>query len=202
MTAVLLVEGKDDRHVICSLLKHHQVTENFTVKDVEGKDKLIQAFRASLRIRDSQVLGIVIDADEDLAARWQSLRNILIETGYDSVAANPTASGLVMTADNLPAVGIWIMPNNQGPGMLEDFIRFLVPAEDRLWSRAEQAVSAIPPQQVLFKPSYRSKAIVHTWLAWQEEPGKPLGQAITAKYLEANADYAQTFVAWLRQLFG
>jgi hypothetical protein len=202
MAAVLLVEGKDDRHVIYSLLNHHQVAENFTVKDVEGKDKLIQAFRASLRIRDSQVLGIVIDADEDLFARWQSLRNILIETGYHSVPANPTASGLVMTSDNLPTVGIWIMPNNQVPRMLEDFIRFLVPAGDTLWSRAEQAVSDIPPQQVLFKPSYRSKAIVHSWLAWQEEPGKPLGQAITAKYLEANADYAQKFVAWLRRLFG
>ena len=202
MAAVLLVEGKDDRHVIYSLLEHHRVAENFTVKDVEGVDKLIQAFRASLRIRDSEILGIVIDADDDLQARWRSLSNILMESGYNDVPTSPLELGLIVTSANLPKLGIWIMPDNKLPGMIEDFIRFLVPANDALWSRAESAVNEIPAQQVLFRPSYRSKAIVHTWLAWQDQPGKPLGQAITARYLDADAVYAQKFVAWLQRLFG
>ena len=202
MAAVLLVEGKDDKHVIYSLLEHHHVAENFTVKDVEGVDKLIQAFRASLRIRDSEILGIVIDADDDMPARWRSLSNILMETGYTDVPPNPSELGLVLAATDLPKVGIWIMPDNKLPGMIEDFIRFLVPVHDALWNRAENAVNEIPAHQVSFRPSYRSKAVVHTWLAWQKEPGKPLGQAITAKYLNADAAYAKAFVAWLQNLFG
>ncbi|NJM41494.1 MAG: hypothetical protein HC853_12380 [Anaerolineae bacterium] len=169
---------------------------------MEGKDKLTQTFRASLRIRDSQILGIVIDADDDLSASWDSLKNILIEIGYQGVPSNPSESGLVIAETELPKVGIWIMPDNKLPGMIEDFVRFLVPTDDVLWNRAETAINDIPIEHIRFRPSYRSKAIVHTWLAWQEQPGKPLGQAITAKYLDANADYARNFVAWLRRLFG
>src|SRR5436190_24268592 len=36
-----------------------------------------------------------------------------------------------------------------------------------------------------------SKALIHTWLAWQEKPGRPLGLAITARYFDATASYAQ-----------
>jgi hypothetical protein len=46
-----------------------------------------------------------------------------------------------------------------------------------------------------------SKANIHTWLAWQEEPGKPMGQAITAKYLNPKSKQAELFVNWLRALF-
>ena len=44
MAAVLLVEGKDDRHVIYSLLEHRRVAENFTVKiDLGRLDYTFQA---------------------------------------------------------------------------------------------------------------------------------------------------------------
>lgn len=33
------------------------------------------------------------------------------------------------------------------------------------------------------------------------EPGKPLGQAITARYLDADAPHARRLIGWLRQLF-
>ena len=46
------------------------------------------------------------------------------------------------------------------------------------------------------------KAHVHTWLAWQKEPGKPMGQAITKRYLDANAPHAQQLIVWIRKLFG
>ncbi len=45
------------------------------------------------------------------------------------------------------------------------------------------------------------KALLHTWLAWQAEPGKPIGQAITANYLDANAMPAQQLMKWIRHLF-
>ena len=76
-------------------------------------------------------------------------------------------------------VGIWIMPNNQLPGMLEDFIKFLVPADKTsLWDRAEHSVNEIPPDERLFRPIDQQKAYLATWLAWQKRPGIPLGAAI------------------------
>ncbi len=41
----------------------------------------------------------------------------------------------------------------------------------------------------------------HLQLAWQKEPGKPMGLAITARYLDANAPYAQELLDWIRKLF-
>lgn len=33
-----------------------------------------------------------------------------------------------------------------------------------------------------FKKVHHSKAVIHTYLAWQDEPGNPLGQAITIAF--------------------
>jgi hypothetical protein len=54
---------------------------------------------------------------------------------------------------------------------------------------------------VRFKEVHESKARIHTWLAWQEEPGKPVGQAITARYLDANMPHVRQLLDWIRELF-
>ena len=92
------------------------------------------------------------------------------------------------------------MPDNILPGDLERFVSFLVPANDTLWSRAKTTISDIPDQDRRFG-SKKSKAEIHTWLAWQQEPGRPLGVAIRARYLDPDAPKAQQFVKWLRELF-
>jgi hypothetical protein len=50
--------------------------------------------------------------------------------------------------------------------------------------------------------SRHPKALIHTWLAWQRNPGQPMGQAITAQPLDRNEALARAFVAWLNALFG
>jgi AAA15 family ATPase/GTPase len=45
------------------------------------------------------------------------------------------------------------------------------------------------------------KGRIYTYLAWQKEPGKPLGQAITARYLDAAQPKAKEFADWLLLLF-
>jgi len=59
----------------------------------------------------------------------------------------------------------------------------------------------IPATERRFSDLAKPKAVIHTWLAWQEEPGKPLGTAITAKYLDAGVPEVNDFINWLRQLF-
>jgi hypothetical protein len=96
--------------------------------------------------------------------------------------------------------GAWIMPDNGSTGALEDFAAALVPASDTLWTRAGEAVDAIPDEERRFPEVRRSKVHMHTWLAWQEHPGSPMGQAIGKGDLDAQAPAAQRFIAWLRRM--
>ena len=38
------------------------------------------------------------------------------------------------------------------------------------------------------------KAQVHTFLAWQDEPGRPMGESITRRYFQIDAPKALNFV--------
>jgi hypothetical protein len=91
------------------------------------------------------------------------------------------------------------MPDNELEGILEDFVAFLVPTGDSLWPYAKECVQQIPDRR--FGLHQQSKADIHTWLAWQAEPGRPLGLAIQSRYLDPNAPHAQKLVGWLRRLF-
>jgi hypothetical protein len=94
------------------------------------------------------------------------------------------------------------MPDNSLPGMLEDFVRMLIPQGDELASEADGVLSTIEDKGLQrYAPQDRSKAFIHTWLAWQEEPGRPMGAAITRKYLIPDSSQADVFAAWLRRLF-
>lgn len=199
---LLLVEGKDDQHVLYHLLEHHHVPEQFSIKSKDGVDNLLETLDVELDGSGLERLGIVVDADVDLVGRWQALRNILIHSGYQNVPTVPDIQGTILHQHGRPIVGLWIMPDNHlSAGMLEHFIGFLVPENDPLWAYAQTCVEAIPEQDRRFRPQHMVKANVHTWLAWQQEPGTPMGLAITKRYLDANATQARQFVGWLRQLF-
>ncbi len=197
----LLVEGSNDKHVFWSLLAYHKIPETFRVKAKEGIEVLIKDLDVELDYPGLTRLGIVVDADSYLQERWNALRNMLIRYGYTTVPLQPASDGTIIQEEGRPVVGIWLMPDNKLPGMLEDFLHFLVPAGDGLWTLAEEVTQKVETRQCRFRPTYRSKAKIYTWLAWQGEPGKPLGQAITARYLDAEAPHAQKLVGWLRQLF-
>ncbi|RRR76348.1 MAG: hypothetical protein EI684_03105 [Candidatus Viridilinea halotolerans] len=206
---VLLVEGKDDEHVICQLMERHGVQSRPIVKSKGGIDTLLETLDVELIASDLQCLGIVVDADVDLLSRWRSIRNILLDAGYNNIPEQINEDGIVIFEDRKPDVGIWLMPNNNLNGMLEDFLKFLIPNGNNniLLNVAKQVVNNLPKQEELpapekrFSLGHKSKAILHTWLAWQESPGKPFGVAIKARFLDADATEAIQFVAWLRRLY-
>ena len=79
---------------------------------------------------------------------------------------------------------------------------FLIPnTNDVLWTIARQSLQQIPVHERRFPDIHTIKAQIHTWLAWQEKPGEPIGLAITKRYFDANAPHAQQLIAWVRQLF-
>ena len=93
------------------------------------------------------------------------------------------------------------MPDNQMKGILETFLRSLVPKPSPLFDYVETSVAAIPDSERRFKPRKEPKAIIHTWIAWQEEPGMPPGMAINTRFLDANVAEVDVLVSWLKRLF-
>jgi hypothetical protein len=200
-SCVLWVEGNDDSAVVQSLCAVHRVPHLFRVEPQQGIARLLAGIAVEIRNPGLERFGVVVDANGDARARWAGVRAILTSEGYLDLPNVPEPTGLSLPGvGRLPRVGIWIMPDNRSPGALEDFAAALVPAGNALWERAGEAVDSIPEEQRRFPPARRSKAHVHTWLAWQEYPGSPMGQAIGKGDLDAQAAAALGFVTWLRRL--
>ena len=202
MTApLLLVEGVNDLHVVRKLLWHHGLKSDvdFRIKDTGGDNPLITTLPLEIRAAGLTPLGVIVDADVDLQARWDSLNYLVKKAGY-APPHSPDSRGLVLVQDDLPALGIWVMPDNQLPGKLEDFVARLVPHQDSLLPMAERATRSIPAALRRFSEPDLAKAVIHTWLAWQEEPGSRMGEAFTKKYLDPKAPTALVFVDWVRRL--
>jgi hypothetical protein len=197
----VLVEGPDDAQVFFHLLHYYGLDTQVTIQQKEGIDNLLKALEVEFKRRAETRLGIVVDADIDLAVRWQSLRHKLTEAGYTTVPLHPSPEGTILRQEGRPTVGLWLMPDNTIPGMLEDFMSLLIPAGDILWPMAQDIVQQVIARDRRFPQTQETKAHIHTWLAWQEEPGKPMGQAITKRYLDATAPHAQQLIRWIRQLF-
>ena len=201
---ILLVEGPDDEHVLKHICGNRGVPKLDEVKPHGGVDKLLDSIPVRLKESDVGVVGVVIDADTDLKSRWQSLQDRLIRAGYGEVPEQPAKDGTILDPPQgtiLPRVGFWIMPDNQSKGILEDFLRFLVPEGSSLFEHVKSSVAAIPQTDRQFGPLEKPKAIIHTWLAWQEDPGKPLGTAITARFLDPGVAQVDVLVSWLNRLF-
>jgi hypothetical protein len=201
MTFRLLVEGPDDLHLIKNLSREHGLNfaERSEIHDCGGVAALLgEVLPAHLRAGSYDALAVIVDADENVASRWQAIRHHLITAGYDA-PANPQASGLVLR-DRRPAVGVWIMPDNTLPGTLETFAERLIPASDELWPMARATVAGIPAASQRFTAAHTRKAEIHTYLAWQQDPGTPLGLAVTKRYFDAHTSAATEFVDWLRRL--
>lgn len=209
-TSLLLVEGNDDFHVIHSLCKQFSIpvrnlenpkSGSFSVKDCKGINELLEQipvlYKSSSQL---STIGIIVDADVDLLSRWESIRNLLIGLGFVSPDELPI-NGLIVINGNLK-VGVWIMPNNNLNGMLEDFISFLIPSDDKLLPFINDSLEAIEKQTLnKYSAIHRSKAVIHSWLAVQEDPGTPLGQGITKRYLTTDEETCRCLINWIDNLF-
>lgn len=204
----LLVEGDNDLHVICNLCSKHQLPKTFSVEvsKPEGIDALLASLPVKLKEENLRTLGIVVDADQDLSKRWEEVCKQLNASGYQDIPAFPPAQGWVYTPSELSElkrIGVWLMPNNQLPGILEDFVTHLIPPGDTLRPKVESVLQEIEDACLnLYKvPNLRVKALIYTWLAWQKKPGEPMGRAISQRVLSHDSPLAFTFVEWLQHLF-
>ena len=94
------------------------------------------------------------------------------------------------------------MPDNQKRGMLETFLKFLLPDNgENLWDLTEQACRDAIKHGAPFKEYHKDKAKIHTWLAWQNPPGRQLHNAIMERILAPTSPHANDFMMWFQKLF-
>ena len=152
--------------------------------------------------QEGDIVGIVVDADEDPKARWDAVRGRLAEAGFSDVPARPQAGGIIFDAPGsllLERVGVWIMPDNRNSGKLENLLLSMIPRDDHLFDHALGCIESIANPR--FRKIDMEKALVHTWLAWQANPGRPYGTAVAAGFLDHNVPEVDAFVSWLNRLF-
>lgn len=197
----LLLEGNDDQHVIWALCEKFSIPETFDVIDCEGIDKLNEQIPVRFKQSGIESLGIIIDADSEIKSRWTSLRSLLSAQSFNVPDELPL-TGLVLKNDSNIKVGVWIMPNNNLNGMLEDFISFLVPKDDKLLPIVNSTLEDIERKELnKYASIHKSKAVIHSWLAWQEDPGTPMGLGITKRYLTTDEATCSLLIKWVDELF-
>lgn len=218
---LLLVEGKNDSRVLCELFEKAtripwENNKQYLVEICDcGSDSQVLT-QIGIRWKEShrKMVGVVIDADS--SPRWLEVRN---HSPAEIRAQLPHAlppEGLVFDAPAGRRFGVWIMPDNQSPGMLETFLGELRTSMPRavgehvldamykakgLLDEHAAANPGVRPRVCSWKESHKSKAEIHTWLAWRDPPGEQLHEAVRHESLDVNAPLAQRFVAWMKRLY-
>jgi len=116
--SILLVEGPDDRSFFEALLRYLAI-QSVQIKDVSGKDNFSYTFEALLNAEGGSLvknIGFVRDADKPNAqAAFKAICSILNKNKYPC----PAEIGKMIESDG-KKVNIFIMPNNNDSGMLEN----------------------------------------------------------------------------------
>ncbi len=173
---LLSVEGPDDQHVIWAILSLHGFEPEFAVKEEGGYETLYK--RLSPRLKpgtDLERFGIVVDADEDIANRWRSIKGALRSAGYTDLPEQPDPTGTIVDHEDLPRLGVWIMPNNVLAGMLEDYMALLVPISDPLAGSREAMPWGDPGEGDSFQGSPSGQGVDSHLARLARSPGNSAG---------------------------
>ena len=90
----LLVEGNNDKHVMKHICGNRGIPHLDEVRPHHNVERLLDAVPVRLKAsEEGDVVGIVLDAYTEIKTRWDSIRNILVGSGYDSVPTPIASSG-------------------------------------------------------------------------------------------------------------
>ena len=198
---VLLLEGNDDLHVVTHICIRSSIPD-FKIEPKGSIDELLNTIPYEIAVGERTVLGIMLDANDHPAGRWQAVADRLRKTGIE-LPSFPQPEGVVIDSEpstGLPRVGVWMMPDNQSPGELEGFLKEMLPPSDPVWPLAQAYIDGIPMPHRKFQGGKRLRAQVHAWLAAGEDP-RPPGLAIGAHDLAIDGPLCVRFADWLRRLF-
>lgn len=214
---VLFVEGSSDKTIVKEILNtylpHWQITRRrsgssqsqINIQDLQGirnitPDKIFN------QLADPNVpaLGIVIDADSSASDQWQEICRTCQSVEQLRSISFPNQipeNGFICSVSDDQKFGIWMMPDNRSPGMLETLLSQLIPSDrENLWIHLQNSVSQAKQLGATFDDKHLDKAHIYTWLAWHHKPGAWLKTGERAVF---NFDHPQVhaFVDWLKTLY-
>lgn len=215
----LLVEGVQDKDFFASMLNQHGFRDvdvwpprEFDPTSGNGWTNVLKQIPMlvgqMLQADGIDGLGIVIDADHHSSqggfpVRHAAINNVLAKLNYFETESPPCRrGGIYEHPDGLPDIGVWLMPNHELDGMLENFAGTIITGQEQvqLLSHVDSALQQLPVK--LFRQDLDSeKARISTWRAWQKHPGGSLGQCIRDKALDMQHPLAQDFIDWLHKVF-
>jgi len=183
---------------------------------------MIKRISPQIKKEETEVIGIMADANGESFGSsehpWQKIKSKLEEVldFEDSLPELPCQEGLIgrnvrpkQKPKSTLHVGVWLMPDNQSSGELENFFAELIHENNRTYPLAKQYINQYTMEQAenrqggldVGKPYKVSKAEVYAWLATRKKPGK-MGAAISAGHgLDLDCELARLFAQWLENLF-
>lgn len=219
---VLIVEAEGDRgffEQVCKSLqlnpdikvsrpKDYQIDyENILRDGKQGALKLLDNLLPELLDNEAPTkrLAIIIDAD------YESEQGLGCQKTIEQVCERVKAFGFFPEQnqtfglsfkhrDGVAEFGLWVLPNNQKEGELEDFIKECIANDEQLWFRhAVEVIDGVPNPK--FGSNDRIKAQVNTWLAWQKPPGHGLYFSVRNNLLDTHHPLFKEMQDWLKQIF-
>ena len=200
----LLVEGEDDKHFVQHIDKKLNLnlpTSREFIFDSGGFPQILKVLRVQIKVPGRKAIGIMVDANSDLVDRWKSLKEELKNEGIE-IPPNPKIGGTIIKApsNQKPRTGIWIMPDNNSNGELEDFVIQMIPKNDSVWPLAESYIDGIPSNSRKFRSSKIRRAKLYAWLSTREMPSR-MGLAVTKGDLDLRGKLTKQFADWLTKMF-
>ena len=197
---ILLVEGVGDERFVQYLRNFYTHLPEFTIHECEGFPGLIKEISLQFRVEGRTTSGIITDANEDIGRRWKIVCREVYKFAKDIKLPDiPESGGTIVKGKK--RVGIWIMPDNQSEGELEDFLASMIRTEDVVWRLAKTYINSIPPECRRFKEYKTQKAQVYAWTAALKNPGGLLAAATREADLDVRSENSRMLVNWLEHLF-
>ncbi len=204
---LLLVEGSTDLCAIAEMIEGNGVPWPNDAKPVDiqvlnTKTPKAGVVPSKLKEPAHEVIGIILDADDDPDGTWTTIRGWLA-TQIDNTPEAIPEGGFISEIDSKGRrFGAWILPDNHSNGTLETLLKQLVRQESKgILDHAIHACDGAKSLNAPFRDVHSEKAHVFTWLAWQDEPGRNLRSIDFQSVFDPQSDQAQPFVQWFRNLF-
>ena len=204
---VLLVEGMDELRLLPELLELGGIAwpekePPIWIEEKDGVEKILEngSIEVELQASGLRSLGVIIDSNGDPTGRWRRICGILTSLMTD-FPQEISPKGIIHKLDDGRRVGVWLMPDNIRSGMLESLMLLIRGGDSAVAEHAHHACDEARRLGAPFREVHRDKAVLHTWLAWQDPPGQQMHIAMKMRMLPVtNSQEAAPFIAWVKEL--
>lgn len=193
-TRLLAVEGADEINFFKKLLEYMGISNFVDVRESGGKDKFkerMKVFKVTSGFRNIEKIAVIRDADENAKDAFKSVTGVLKKIGLKSPESP------VQFSSGIPAVGIFIMPDNSSDGMLEDLC--LETVKDHEAMKCVDDFIACT-QKLKERPKNIPKARVQAFLAAKPKIVNSIGLGAQKGYWDFDSQRLQPLISFLNQL--